>query len=262
MRLILLFAFFPITVFAQKDTVYFSGLKQTLSQQEASHYRLPYIKDGEKYKVLEYYIGGEIKTEGYSNIYDSLVWDGPYTSYHKNGKKEHTGNYANGHKIGNWKQYQDDGKLWVLTSHNLISDTAKILRSFYKSGKVKRIEYHLKGKDPKGICYNEDGAEIKYTPFEKMPEFKGDVNVFLAKTIRYPNAAMEHELEGKVLVQFTVLEDGKVTDVKVVNPSIDPVLMLEAVRVVKLSSGMWKPGMQDDVTVKVYFTLPVVFRLE
>jgi len=72
--------------------------------------------------------------------------------------------------------------------------------------------------------------------------------------------AREHDIEGRAVVRFVVNKDGSVSDAtlrKHVSPEIDA----EALRVV---SGMprWKPGIQNDEPVKVYFTIPIVFRLE
>ncbi len=260
-----LFFFFliivPNIIKAQNDTLYFDELRQVRTLNEATYYRLPSVKDGDKYKIEDYYISGKLKAEGHSLSSDSLIWDGLYTSYYENGNKNEVGNYINGYRVNNWKQYRENGKLWVLLSHDITSDTTEILRSFYETGKVKRIEYRVKDKDTTGVCYDEDGNKMKYTPFAQMPEFKGDIDRFLAENIHYPIGAVLHELEGRVLVNFTVLEDGRVDDVKVLNPSIDPVLMLAAVSAVKLTNGRWNPGKEDNIPVKTHFTLPVLFSL-
>jgi TonB family protein len=260
---LLILIFLPFLSSAQHDTAYFKRLQRVFTMQEADYYRLPLIKEGDKYKVQEYHINGQLKTEGYSLTFDSLIWDGPYTSYYSNGNKENTGSYMNGHKVANWKCYREDvPKPWAVISYTTSEDTTEILTSFYKSGKVKRIEYRRKDKDPAGICYNEDGAEIKFTPFDKMPEYNGDINTFLDATLSYPVQAREEGYQGRILVRFTVSEKGSTDNVEVVNPSAHPSLMKESVRVVKLTNGNWKPGMQDDVPVKVYFTLPIMFKLE
>jgi len=98
---------------------------------------------------------------------------------------------------------------------------------------------------------------------EQMPSFpggQGALNEYLSKTIRYPVAAEENGIQGRVIVQFVVEKDGSITDVRVVR-SVDPSLDKEAVRVAK-SMPRWIPGKQNGSAVRVKFTLPVSFRLQ
>jgi protein TonB len=97
---------------------------------------------------------------------------------------------------------------------------------------------------------------------EQMPEFPGgqtELIKFLQKNLRYPAAARENGLEGKVVLQFVVNEAGNISDIQVVR-DIGGGTAEEAVRVVK-SMPPWKPGKQNGNAVKVYFKLPVTFKL-
>ena len=100
---------------------------------------------------------------------------------------------------------------------------------------------------------------LVFTFVEKMPEFEGNMSEYLAEHITYPEDAMDAGAEGRVTVRFVVDERGNVTDVTVVK-SVHPSLDAEATRVVQ-AMPRWKPGMQNGETVKVYYTLPVVFKL-
>jgi protein TonB len=138
-----------------------------------------------------------------------------------------------------------------------------------KSAGLKTVEGDPNGIDPgivdkpgTGVVEAPAAPEIfKYV--EQMPEFAdGEVGAYLSKNIRYPQAAQENDISGRVNIQFVVSEDGSISDVKVVgNKRLGGGLEEEAIRVVK---GMpkWRPGKQNGRAVKVYFTLPVLFRLE
>jgi TonB family protein len=100
---------------------------------------------------------------------------------------------------------------------------------------------------------------------EVMPEFQGGqtaLMAFLSENIRYPELALQHSIEGKVVAQFIVEEDGSIQV-----DSISFLKMLgygceeEVKRVISLMPN-WKPGRQNNQTVRVYFNLPVTFRLE
>lgn len=98
---------------------------------------------------------------------------------------------------------------------------------------------------------------------EQMPEFPGgmkELMSFLSKNIKYPKAAQENGIQGRVIVQFVVEKDGTPTEFKVMR-SVDPDLDAEALRVMK-EMPKWKPGMQKGQVVRVKYTLPVTFKLQ
>jgi len=75
----------------------------------------------------------------------------------------------------------------------------------------------------------------------------------------YPEIAKENGVQGKVMLQFTIEKDGRVTNVRVLR-GVDPSIDKEAVRVVS-SSPRWKPGELDGRKVRVTYTFPVIFQL-
>ena len=97
---------------------------------------------------------------------------------------------------------------------------------------------------------------------EQMPEFPGGAQAlfgFVAKNIRYPKAAEDAGIQGRVIVTFVVMKDGSIGEVKVAK-GVSPELDGEAVRCVK-SMPKWKPGMQKGQAVNVKFTMPISFAL-
>ena len=95
-----------------------------------------------------------------------------------------------------------------------------------------------------------------------MPQFPGGMGEamkFLAKNIKYPAVALQNKIEGRVIVQFVVKENGKVADLKVVR-GVTPELDAEALRVVGLMPD-WIPGKQRGKAVAVKYTMPIMFRL-
>jgi len=101
-----------------------------------------------------------------------------------------------------------------------------------------------------------------YTFVDQNPQFPGgDVALikFFAKNMIYPESARQKGIQGQVLLRFIVDRDGTVTNVIVVR-SLDPDLDNEAVRLVSILPK-FKPGYDDGRAVKVYFNLPVTFKL-
>lgn len=101
---------------------------------------------------------------------------------------------------------------------------------------------------------------------EQMPEFEGGVQGlrnFLGNNIRYPARAAEANIQGTVYVQFDVLKDSTINNLKLLRGIIGaPELDKEALRVVKLTNGKWKPGMQNGKPVHVRMNIPVKFKLQ
>ena len=107
-----------------------------------------------------------------------------------------------------------------------------------------------------------DEGEI-FEVVEQNPEFPGGEKAlmeWLQKNLKYPSAASDNGIQGRVMVRFVVNKDGSVVEPKVLRP-VDPLLDKEAMRVVQ-AMPKWKPGKQRGKAVRVYFTLPVTFRLQ
>ena len=136
-----------------------------------------------------------------------------------------------------------------------------------------------------------------YETVEQLPEYSGGEAAlfqFIAQNIRYPKAAQEWGVQGRVFVHFIVEKDGTLSDIsasKVVDPEsgheLSEVVVMaysqkatpeqvevaqhraegvkalkaEAERAVKALPERWKPGKQHGQPVRVSFHLPVSFRL-
>jgi len=97
---------------------------------------------------------------------------------------------------------------------------------------------------------------------EKMPSFKGGMaalNKYLRKELQYPEEASINNVQGRVFVEFVVNKKGEIERARIIK-GIDPLLDKEALRVVN-NMPNWEPGMQNQKTVSVYFTIPINFKL-
>ena len=82
----------------------------------------------------------------------------------------------------------------------------------------------------------------------------------IRQNLRYPAAAADNGVQGKVIVQFVVEKNGRVGEVKVAR-SVDPALDREAVRVCKMLPA-FSPGRNAvGDPVRVWYTLPITFKL-
>lgn len=106
----------------------------------------------------------------------------------------------------------------------------------------------------------EDEKENIFTVVEVMPEYPGGVNEmmkFLAENIKYPTAAKENGVSGKVYVSFIVEKDGLISDITILR-GIGAGCDEEAIRVIKMMPK-WKPGTQRGQAVRVQYNVPIKF---
>jgi len=97
---------------------------------------------------------------------------------------------------------------------------------------------------------------------EEPPLFPGGEEAllaFIAQNIRYPQEAVENNIQGRVFMKFAVRADGSVDRIEVLK-GVHPLLDQEAARVVA-SLPSWKPGRQNGTPVAVWFNMPVTFKL-
>ena len=97
-------------------------------------------------------------------------------------------------------------------------------------------------------------------PDDEVPaKFPGDVYAWLTEHIQYPKKCQEQGILGIVSVQFMILPDGSITDVKGLRGP-DKELIKEAERVVR-SMPKWEPATMGGKPVRMRHVLPVLFRL-
>lgn len=105
--------------------------------------------------------------------------------------------------------------------------------------------------------------EVPFQVVEVKPTFNGgDANEFskwVNENLKYPKAAKDAGVQGRVTLQFTVYPDGSVRDTKILR-GVNPDLDAEALRVISASPD-WTPGYVKGEPVKVTYTFPVIFKL-
>lgn len=113
---------------------------------------------------------------------------------------------------------------------------------------------------------SDDKDLVPYFECDQRPTFLGsaDPSQFLEKWVyqylKYPEKAIIDGVQGRVMVDFIIEKDGKVSNVRVVK-SVSEELDAEAVKVIS-ASPKWKPGRVRGEKVRTSMNIPVEFRLE
>ena len=93
-----------------------------------------------------------------------------------------------------------------------------------------------------------------------MPEFPGGINAlvkFILKNIHQPDDLQPGE-SIKVIASFVVSKTGGIEHVKIISSGRSD-LDKEVMRIIN-KMPLWKPGLQNNEPVLVYFNLPVTFQ--
>ena len=101
-----------------------------------------------------------------------------------------------------------------------------------------------------------------YEVCEQMPIYEGGnaaLLKYLTDSVKYPELAKKHGVQGRVVIGFIVEKDGSLTNVKVLR-AVDRALDAEALRVMKAMPN-WLPGQQDGRFVRVRYNVPLRFKL-
>lgn len=120
----------------------------------------------------------------------------------------------------------------------------------------------------------EEDVEVPFAVIEKVPIFPGcdegtnaeikacfqkKMQEHIVKHFKYPDAALDMGIQGRVSVIFIIDTKGRVTGLRSRGP--DKILENEAERILGLLPQM-KPGMQRGRPVKVAYSVPIMFKME
>ena len=112
------------------------------------------------------------------------------------------------------------------------------------------------------VSNNNTDDDVVFSVVEQEPEYPGGEEAmykFLSDNLVYPKAAREKGIQGKVIVEFVVEKNGKISKVKAVK-SVSPELDAEAISVIS-KMPKWKPGVLRGEKVRSTFRLPINFQL-
>lgn len=128
--------------------------------------------------------------------------------------------------------------------------------------KFKAVQEQVVVKEPEPEVKKHVEEQI-FVAVEQPAEFPGGQAAlmrWLSNNMRYPEAAQQNDIQGRVIVKFVVEKDGSIGNVQIAK-GVDKDLDREALRVVK-KMPKWQPGKNNGQAVRSYFNLPVTFRLQ
>lgn len=163
----------------------------------------------------------------------------------------------------------------VAEAITIVEDVEEIEETFVESTEIGQddiIEERVISVEEVEVEEIEEDIEVPFAVIEKVPTFPGctgnnaelkacfqiKMKEHLKKHFKYPQAASEMNIHGKVFVFFLINKDGYVTNIQSRGP--DKLLEKEAERIIGLLPQM-EPGKQRNVPVGVPYSIPINFTL-
>jgi periplasmic protein TonB len=130
------------------DTVYYDESWYKVKKKYAKYYRIPAVKNGDRYIASYYKMGGTpvrtgsvipVRVDYHKSIEDGIgIMDGPWTFYDDIGIKSAEGQFRQNQKSGLWKYYYNDG-ISLLATEDYYDDQPICYTTFYYRQSEKKI---------------------------------------------------------------------------------------------------------------------------
>lgn len=227
-----------------------------------------------------YYGNGQVSTFGQMKHNKQ---EGVCVQYHSNGMMSDSGFYREGKQIGYRLRWHPDGM--IADSIAVINDSLKVQYSWFDNGQMSSGGYLLhnkgyqkwkfynsfgvlasivhfaEGKVVAKEYYNADGTPLADTSDVEASFSKGGMagwQKYLQRSLAWPSRLrLVNTNMVTVVVSYTISEQGKITDIEVVNP-FHPEIDRAAINVV-MNSPRWVPARQFNRNVKQKFRQPLTF---
>lgn len=147
-------------------------------------------------------------------------------------------------------------------SPKLILIPKKLYLAKVKDGQI-LYEYEFKEVEERNTSSIEDNSEIvEQSIVEEQPQYPGgDMAILkdLFSNFVYPTIAQEQGIQGLVSIKFVIEKDGSIGETKV-EKSLSPECDKAAISAIK-KLKKFVPGKQNGKPVRVWYRLPIRFRL-
>lgn len=236
--------FLPIILFGQEVK------KKVVGDRKSVYKEIFYVlKSNETVKHGSYKKLNSQKVVLLDGFYKQGLKDSVWTELNWNGnKKVSQGSYSKELKVGVWEYFNFKGEL----EQKFDYDKKEIV--YFKIDE-KEIDKEV------NVIKGNDTIKLK---LDRPPLYIGGsamISEIIASNIIYPSSAIENGIQGKIYLAFTIDENGKTSDHRVIK-GIDSECDQEALRVVKKIADNWIPAISGGQKVKVEYSFPINFTLQ
>ncbi len=137
-------------------------------------------------------------------------------------------------------------------------------KTFYPSGKLKRVDHYWFGICRGGDVYSENGNKLPYYPYQVDAKYPGgELQLFddIRASLRVPESVKRERKTRRAFINFVINTNGKVSDVEVVGTSGSDDFDKAAIQAVYYIKN-WSPAMEDGIPVPYFLSLPVTVSFD
>jgi TonB family protein len=199
------------------------------------------------------------------------IKEGFYERRRRNGSLDEVGSYKNNEKHGFWTSFGMQG---------IDTISAGAFRNGKKIGEWRyfnrgTLDFIFDWTSQKCVIYNwrNSSKEIQCEINGKMeiimvdhppliiPEVSGNVYRKIGRNLRYPASAQDNNIQGEVILGFTVDTEGKSSKIKILKGLTDD-LNKEAMKVFSEINFTWYPAYVGGESITCKYKYPINFRLK
>ena len=213
---------------------------QPANKKDASCLLVQQKEESKYVRVLYNKSGPRISKETFAEK-AGKIRDGKCLYYKPSGSLDSSGNYVAGVQDGMWRFYAENGDVIEEKNYSkgiLLDDTT------FSGG------------------WNEARQELLSGQIETQPrlgEGEKDWTMYLIRNLRYPADAQQLNTTGRIMVRFTVDENGRILEPDI-SRSAAYSLDEEALRLIR-ESPRWHPASKDGLAVKAHKFQPITFSV-
>ncbi len=150
-----------------------------------------------------------------------------------------------------------DGMAFVTFLENQGNESTRVLEK--RNGQWKLIQMGVIGSAAyESLAQNQEMERAKMRPYDKPPKPIGGISA-LQNNLVYPEEARRQGIEGMVILEILINENGEVEDTRVVE-SLSADCDIAAVSAIQKTK--WEPAEKEGKSIKTWAGVPVIFRIK
>lgn len=263
---LVVFTLFSMSAFSQvkKDSIVsYLDYKGNKTQKTKARYIQTLVKKNDLWVATTYFRNGKIRQKGAYLDKKRKKPFGSFINFHKNGKVRSNWSYNSKSKVDGINKYWFDNGQLDRVGNNKNGKRIGVWKYYYTNGKNALREYYDNGKVVKRIFFDENEHKMAEVPelikFQK-PTYKGKGLDKFFKELKGFHDKLPVKLNGIVIIDFTINEQGKVVDVDT-SDNVSDDIKREFRFFLKNIEG-WKPAISMNRKTRFQYSIPFKFKTE
>jgi periplasmic protein TonB len=243
---------FQFCIAQENETVTFVNKKGEEVKEKKAVFLIQKKRSNNKlWEINTYAIFGPMLTSIQTKDENGGIKNGVYISY-QSGIIDTIGYFKNNQKDSTWRIFTNSATNPVLKELEYKNDK---LMTEIDSTEINKRRDHFR--DSLKANKSLTNVEIESSYIGRDSGWQK----YLFKNFHYPDRAINNDIQGTVIIQFIVSNEGKVEN-GIIERSVEYSLDKEALRIINGSSNNWIPAFQNGRKVRSYKRQPIIYKLQ